>query len=668
MSNTTPQYDVVIVGAGVSGNLIAKQLGLAGKKVLILEAGLPVPDSREEYMENFYLALAKTPESPYPDLAGRTGSEKQPVGKLPDPATLPTPRATVLTIGQPPDVSYLVQAQPDSAFHPKNPQNPPTQPDGSVRGLQFSSTFERNGGGTSWHWLGTSLRELENDIQLNTKYGHGVDWPITYGELQELWALAEKEIGVSASVAQQEPLEVVGLKYPPAYQYPMQAIPMSMVDQAMSQAVAGLQVPGMIDDDGNPDAKTDPTMYDVFVTPTPQGRNSEPYDDRRVCAGNTNCIPICPIQAKWDPTVTLGKALDTGKVSVSYKSVAYNVATDGTNATRIDYYQWSRDASGKLSKVSKSVTGKIYVLACHAIENAKLLLLSNNQKGIANRSDQVGRNLMDHPLYLTWALAPQPIFGYRGPLATSGIESLRDGAFRKYRASFRMEIGNEGWNFAVGDPYTTTLDFIQGTNNSSVNPPPPPSGQPSGQTVRLGGLKLVERLNNIFTRQFRIGCMFDQSPLAENRVTLDIDKETGKPNNVDGLGLPRPKVEYGLDRYTMEGFRMAAFVCSKVYERMGATEFTKNTVGRAGDFTYKGEKGEDYNYHYYGAGHLVGTHRMGDSPSTSVVDASQRSHDVQNLWIVGSGSFPTVATANPTLTLMGLAFKSANGILAALGS
>jgi glucose dehydrogenase len=659
MSPTTPQYDVVILGAGVSGNLIAKELGLAGKKVLILEAGLAVPDSREEYMENFYLALAKTPESPYPALAGRQGSKLNPVGELPDPATLPTPRATVLSIGKAPDVSYLVQQEPFNELHKNdpNPQNPPADPKtGDVRGLQFSSTFERNGGGTSWHWLGTSLRELENDIRLETKYGHGRDWPLDYSELQELWGLAEKEIGVAASVAQQEPLEVVGLKYPSGYQYPMQAIPMSLVDQAVSGAVAGLQVPGTLP---NTPGGSDPTLYDVFVSPTPQGRNSEPYDDRRVCAGNTNCIPICPIQAKWDPTVTLGKALDTGKVTVSYQSVAYNVAVEGKNATRVDYYQWSRDDKGNLTKVSKSVTGKLYVLACHAIENAKLLLLSNNQKGVANSSDQVGRNLMDHPLYLTWALAPQPIFGYRGPLATSGIESLRDGEFRKYRASFRMEIGNEGWNFSKGDPYTTTMDFIQGTNNSNVNPPP--GG--SGQSVRLGGLKLVQQLNNIFTRQFRIACMFDQSPLAENRVTLDIDKATGKPNNVDGLGLPRPKVEYGLDPYTMEGFRMAAYVCSKVYERMGATEFTINGVGGAGDFTYQG-----VNYHYYGAGHVVGTHRMGVDPSSSVVDASQRSHDVPNMWIVGSGSFPTVCTANPTLTLMGLAFKSARSILAALNS
>jgi choline dehydrogenase-like flavoprotein len=343
---------------------------------------------------------------------------------------------------------------------------------------------------------------------------------------------------------------------------------------------------------------------------------------------------------------------------VSYQSVAYNVEVSANKATQVDYYVWSRDANGNLTKVSQSVTGKIYVLACHAIENARLLMLSNNWNGIANSSDQVGRNLMDHPLYLTWALAPQPIFGYRGPLATSGIESLRDGEFRKYRSSFRMEIGNEGWNFSKGDPYTTTMDFIQGTNNSNVNPAP--GG--NGQSVRLGGLNLVQQLNKIFTCQFRIGCMFDQSPLAENRVTLDLD-ENRKPNNVDGLGLPRPKIDYGLDTYTMEGFRMAAYVCSQVYERMGATEFTTNGVGGTGDFTYKGK-----NYHYYGAGHVVGTHRMGDDRCTSVVDASQRSHDVQNLWIVGSGSFPTVATANPTLTLMGLAFKSANSILAALGT
>jgi choline dehydrogenase-like flavoprotein len=636
MSAPVPQYDVVIIGGGVSGNTIAWQLGLAGKKVLILEAGVGVPDSREEYMENFYLALAKTPEAPYPAIAGRKSVNGQIAQS--NPADLPTPRATVLGLGGPPDkTSYLVQAQANGST------NPPADDKGNVRGLQFSSTYERIGGGTSWHWLGTSLRELENDIQMKTKYGVFHDWPVTYTEMQGLWAQAEKAIGVAASTVQQEPLEVVGLKYPPGYQYPMGPIPMSIVDQTVSSGVAGLQVPGMLDGDD------DKRLYDVFVTPTPQGRNSEPYQDRRVCAGNTNCIPICPIQAKWDPTVTLGEALNTGNVTISYQSVAVNIAVTGKSVTQIDYLVWSRDTSGKLTSVQKSVTGKLYVLAAHAIENAKLLLMSNNKQGICNTSDQVGRNLMDHVLYLSWALInpnDDPIWGYRGPLATSGIESLRDGDFRKFRSSFRMEIGNEGWNFSSSDPYNTTMDYIQGTNNALLNP----------QNQRLGGLALVQKLNSLLTRQFRIAVMFDQAPLAENRVTLD-------PTLTDGLGLPRPHVEYGLDPYTMEGFRVAADVCTKIYQRMGAIEFTTTGVGGTADFTYKGK-----NYHYYGAGHVMGTHRMGNDPCTSVVDASQRSHDVPNLWIVGSGSFTTVATANPTLTLMALAFKSARSILAALGS
>lgn len=634
-----PQYDVVIIGAGVSGNTIAWQLGLAGKKVLILEAGVAVPDSREEYMENFYLALAKTPEAPYPTIAGRksvSGPHGQEITQE-DPATLPTPRATVLGLGNAPDKSYLIQAQGNGKT------NPLPGPNGDVRGLQFSSTYERIGGGTSWHWLGTSLRELENDIQMKTKYGVFHDWPVTYSEMQELWALAEKAIGVAASTVQQEPLEVVGLKFPPGYQFPMGPIPMSIVDQTVSTGVAGMQVPGMLDGDG------DKRMYDVFVTPTPQGRNSEKYQNRRVCAGNTNCIPICPIQAKWDPTVTLGEALDTGNVKVSYQSIAVNVAVEGKSATRIDYLVWSRDANGKLVSEKKSVTGKAYVMAAHAIENAKLLLMSNDKKGICNSSDQVGRNLMDHVLYLSWALIDpnaDPIWGFRGPLATSGIESLRDGDFRRYRSSFRMEIGNEGWNFSASDPYNTTMDYIQGANNALLNP----------NKQRLGGLALVQKLNSLLTRQFRIGVMFDQAPLPENRVTLD-------PTYTDGLGLPRPHIDYGLDPYTMEGFRVAADVCSKVYERMGAQEFTTTGKGGTGDFTYKGK-----NYHYYGAGHVMGTHRMGNDSASSVVDGSQRSHDVPNLWIVGSGSFPTVATANPTLTLMGLAFKSARSILATLGA
>jgi len=73
--------------------------------------------------------------------------------------------------------------------------------------------------------------------------------------------------------------------------------------------------------------------------------------------------------------------------------------------------------------------------------------------------------------------------------------------------------------------------------------------------------------------------------------------------------------------------------------------------------------GEKTRIRYYGAGHLVGTHRMGTDRSNSAVDDMQRSWDHNNLYLVGCGSFPTVATANPTLTMAALALRTADHIV-----
>ena len=92
------------------------------------------------------------------------------------------------------------------------------------------------------------------------------------------------------------------------------------------------------------------------------------------------------------------------------------------------------------------VKAKIYVIAANAIETPRLLLMSKNggrtNNGVANSSDMVGRNLMDHPYYVAWGLLPptaKPVFPYRGPLITSGIGDLCDGPFRAKRAAFRVD-------------------------------------------------------------------------------------------------------------------------------------------------------------------------------------------------------------------------------------
>ena len=70
--------------------------------------------------------------------------------------------------------------------------------------------------------------------------------------------------------------------------------------------------------------------------------------------------------------------------------------------------------------------GRLYVLAAHAVENAKVLLAS----GLGGDRSLIGKGLIDHPALYAWGLSPVPVGAYRGPLSTAGIEDLRGGAFR----------------------------------------------------------------------------------------------------------------------------------------------------------------------------------------------------------------------------------------------
>jgi hypothetical protein len=106
----------------------------------------------------------------------------------------------------------------------------------------------------------------------------------------------------------------------------------------------------------------------------------------------------------------------------------------------VEYLPWTKPIGldPRTPPPSQTAQGTVYVLAAHAIENAKLLLNSKTASlpnGVANSSDQVGRNLMDHVQYLSWALAPegQPVFPFRGPLATPAIARPSESLDRRIR-------------------------------------------------------------------------------------------------------------------------------------------------------------------------------------------------------------------------------------------
>lgn len=541
-------YDAIVIGSGVTGAITAWTLARDRAKVLILEAGENGPP-RLDLVGAYARALNKTPGSPYTE---RHDGDRF----APDPDT---------------DDNYYQQG-PDKA-------------------TQFQSTYLRRVGGSTWHFLGNTPRLIPADFEMKQRYDRGVDWPLTYEKLEPDYCTAEKLLGVSGDHAQWA--GVLGAHR--SHRYPMSKIWESYSDRQVTPIINALEIDGT----------------KLRVRSTPQARNSTAYDGRPACEGNSSCVPICPIQAKYDATVHVNKAIAAG-AEVRNQSVVTGIVLGENQKTvsTVEYKDWDQ--------VEHRVQGRVIVLAAHAIETAKLLLHS----GIAKSSDQVGRNLMDHPQGAGGCLSPQslPLFPFRGPPTTSGIDVFRDGEFRRQRAAFRMSLGNDGWGQRIESPQTTLEDAVDNR--------------------KLFGNALREHMRQHLTHQFRISFSTELLPNPDNRVTLSSAK--------DGLGIPKPALTFSVTEYETAAFLFARKVIKKIFHAMDGSQIVFNPTEDSCEFT--------------GAGHIMGTCRMGNDPTTSVVNSDGRSHEHPNLFIVGSSVFPTSGTANPTLTAVALTLRACRAI------
>jgi len=178
------EADVIIVGSGFAGALLADRLARAGVSVAVLEAGPQV--NRGAAFQTFLDAPIKTPESPYERLA---------------------------------EAEFPDTANPHHWFRQSGPD-------------VFKSTYLKAVGGTSWHWLGTCVRYVPNDFRMNTRFGRAVDWPIGYDELEPHYVEAEHELGVAGDSDED-------LGSPRSAPFPMPPIPRTWLDRVYERALAG---------------------------------------------------------------------------------------------------------------------------------------------------------------------------------------------------------------------------------------------------------------------------------------------------------------------------------------------------------------------------------------------------------------------------------------------
>jgi choline dehydrogenase-like flavoprotein len=314
-------------------------------------------------------------------------------------------------------------------------------------------------------------------------------------------------------------------------------------------------------------------------------------------------MPICPIGALYHAATHADKAERAGATLIA-QAVAYRVeANDRGDIVAIH----CKDPNGQ----STRVTGRRFVIAANGIETPKLLLMSASArypKGIANGSDQVGRNLMDHPGASVSFLANEALWPGRGPVEMSSIVDFRDGPFRSQQAAKKLHLSNAAPTLAV------TWNLV-------------------GRG--LTGGELDRQIREQCARRLTFGSFHEQLPSGANRVTLSAQK--------DALGLPRPEITYSIDDYV----RRSAADTHAQFERIAGM--------------FEGTEIE-YDDSLGASSHIMGTAIMGRDPNDAVVDADCRAHDHPNLFIAGSAVMPAGGSVNCTLTIAALSLRLAGTI------
>ena len=274
---------------------------------------------------------------------------------------------------------------------------------------------------------------------------------------------------------------------------------------------------------------------------------------------------------------------------------------------------FERDAQGKLTAVlyrdTAGPTGaerrqrcEAVFLCAGAVETPRLLLHS----GVGNDSGEVGKNFMAHVATQVWGTFNESVRMNKGFPATVISEDLLRPA---------------------------DVPFAGGAIVQSLGVVPVTWGQGVARGRGYFGEKLVEYLNR-YNYVAGIGINGECLPSKNNYLELS--------DEVDVRGVPKPRIRFSYGDNELALSTHFASVMTAAWKAAGGSDCW--TLQRSA--------------------HTVGTCRMGANPQDSVVDPFGRSHEIENLWICDNSVFPSALAANPALTIMALALRTAQHFLA----
>ena len=264
------------------------------------------------------------------------------------------------------------------------------------------------------------------------------------------------------------------------------------------------------------------------------------------------------------------------------------------------------------------VSARRVVIACNGVGTPRLLLNSKSSsypRGLANSSGYVGRNLMLHPVGYVEGFFDKDLASNVGPQGCSiySHEFYETDAGRGFKRGYTMQV--------LRGP--GVIESVQSLLSRKL----------------IGwGKNHYKDFLKMYNRSAHISIIVEDLPEFNNRVELD-------PNLKDSNGIPSPKIFYSLGENSK---LMLAHGLQKGRELMIAAGASRTSA-----FGPVRETGW----------HLMGTARMGDNPSNSVVNGWGISHDCKNLYIADSSVFVTSGGVNPASTIEAFALRVSDRIL-----
>ena len=478
-------------------------------------------------------------------------------------------------------------------------------------GWQATSTFDSgndfwNGnmvGGSSNLMSGYFHRLKPVDFRLLSEFGpiegaNVADWPISYDDLEPYYAKTEKIVGVSGRVVahpQLEPRSTADFPYPPL-----------QVNEVAHWIDAAARRLG------------------YHAIPTPRAILSRPEDERNSCYYSNYCGSYgCSSGAKSSARVALLEpALKTGKLQIRDRAKVFKLLSDNSGkVTEAHYY----DRRGEVQKVS----ARIFVVACQAIETARLLLASPgpaHAHGLGNNRGQVGKNLI-----------------FSGGGSGSGhfyFEDLSDEQIEKIKLpGLFVNRALQDW-YTIDDPVFGrakggTIDFLWRHANGITRA----NRQKWQDGQLLYGLPLKRKMERYFkqSRHLRFEVFNDWLPTDDCFVSLD-------PNERDRWGDPVARFRVGYHPQDLRVGRFLADRAEKLFREMGARDISSGVSGAPP------------------ANLQAGGCRFGDDPAHSVLDRDCRMHDAPNLFVTDGSFMPTGGSVPYTFTIYANAFRVAESI------